>query len=84
VGEVFFSFYLLIWGARGHVVDRLAALLVLLFSAIGIAALALLIVKRIDAIQYAALMLASLVVAVGTVMRWRWSESSTRTAGAEA
>jgi len=84
VGEVFFSFYLLIWGARGHVVDRLAALLVLLFFAIGIAALALLIVKRIDAIQYAALMLASLVVAVGTVMRWRWSESSTRTAGAEA
>lgn len=83
VGEVpFFSIYLLIWGVRGHVVDRLAALLVLLSSAIGIAALVLLNLKRIDAIEYAALILASLAVVVGLVMRWRWSESSARTAGA--
>jgi hypothetical protein len=88
VGEVpFFSFYLQIWGVRGHVVDRLAALLVLLSFAIGTVAIVLLNLKRIDATQYAALVLASLVVVVGLVMRWRWSESSesrstTRTEGA--
>jgi Domain of unknown function (DUF4386) len=76
VGELpFFSFYLLIWGVRGHVVDRLAALLVLLSFAIGTGALVLLNLKRIDATQYAALVLASLVGVFGLVMRWR-SESS--------
>jgi hypothetical protein len=88
VGELpFFSFYLLIWGVRGHPMDRLAALLVLTFFAIGIGAIVLLNLKQIDATQYAALVLASLVVVVGVVMRWRWSESSesrstTRTAEA--
>jgi len=72
VGELpFFTFYLLIWGARGHAVDRLAALLVLVLIAIGIASLALLLLHRIDAIQYAALKLVSLVVVLGLVMRWR-------------
>ena len=76
VGELpFFSFYLLIWGVRGHVVDRLAALLVLLSFAIGTGALVLLNLRRIDATQYAALVLASLVVVFALVMRWR-SESS--------
>jgi hypothetical protein len=78
----FFSFYLLIWGARGQAVDRPAALMVLTSTAIGIAALVLLMLRRIDAIQYAALALASFVVIVGLVMRWRWSESSARAAGA--
>jgi uncharacterized protein DUF4386 len=82
VGEVpFFSFYLLIWGVRGHAVDRLAALLVLMSFAIVTGALVLLNLKRIDPTQYAALMLASLVVTVGLVMRWRWSEASSRTTG---
>jgi hypothetical protein len=76
VGEVFFSFYLLIWGVRGYAIDRLAALLVLMSSAIGIGAMALLNLKRIDATQYAGLVLASLIVVVGLVMRWRWSETS--------
>jgi hypothetical protein len=77
IGELpFFSFYLLIWGVRGHAVDRLAALLVLTFTAIGMAAVVLLMMKRIDAIQYAVLELASLVVIAGVVVRWRWSESS--------
>jgi len=76
VGEMPFTFFLLIWGARGYVVDRLAAFLVVLSSAIGIAAFVLLNLKRIDATQYAALALASLVAIIGTVMRWRWSESS--------
>ena len=86
VGEGFFSFYLLIWGVRGHVVDRVAALLFLMSFVIGTGALVLLNLKRIDSTQYAVLVLASLVVVVGMVMRWRWSESSqsrstTRTAG---
>ena len=83
VGELAF-FYLLIWGVRGQAVDRLAALLVLLSTAIGIAGLVLLMLKRIDPIQYAVFVLAALVVTIGLVMRWRWSESSTRTAGAGA
>src|SRR5262249_2782555 len=38
VGEVpFFSFYLLIWGARGYAVDRLAALLALMLITVGTA-----------------------------------------------
>jgi hypothetical protein len=82
VGEMpFFSFYLLIWGVRGHPVDRPAALLVLTSLVLGMASIALLVSKRIDAIQYAALVLAYLVVIIGLVLRWRWSESSTRTAG---
>jgi hypothetical protein len=75
VGELAF-FYLQIWGVRGQVVDRVAALLVVLSFVIGTGALVLLMLNRIDAIQYAALMLASFVVVVGLVMRWRWSESS--------
>lgn len=76
VGELpFFNFYLLIWGVRGHAVDRLAALLVLTFFAMGSGAIALLLLKRIDPTLYAALALASLVVVFGLVMRWR-SESS--------
>jgi hypothetical protein len=85
VGELpFFSFYLLIWGVRGHVVDRLAALLVLLSFSIGIAAIVLLNLKRIDAGQYAVLVLVSLVAIIGLVLRWRSSESSPRTAEAAA
>ena len=80
VGELpLFSFYLLIWGVRGHAVDRLAALLVVLSFALGMGALVLLNLKRIDATQYAALELASLVVVVGLVMRWRGSEAAART-----
>lgn len=76
VGEVpFFSFYLLIWGARGQAVDRVGAFLVLLATIIGMAALALLMGRRIDAIQYAALELASLVVMAGLLLRWRRLES---------
>jgi len=76
VGELpLFSFYLLIWGVRGQVTDRLAASLVLLSFALGMGALVLLNLKRIDALQYGALELASLVVIVGLVMRWRWSEA---------
>jgi hypothetical protein len=72
LGELpFFTFYLLIWGVRGYAVDRLAALLVLTMVLIGMASLALLLTHRIDPIQYAALKLASLVVVVGLVMRWR-------------
>ena len=83
VGEMpFFSFYLLIWGVRGHPMDRLATLLVLMSFAIGTGAIVLLLLKRIDPTQYGALVLASLVVTVGLVMRWRWSESSARTTGA--
>jgi len=85
VGEVpFFAFYLLIWGVRGYAVDRIAALLVLVLVAVGIVALMLLMGNRIDATQYAAVMVAKLVIAIGLVMRWRWLESSARTAGAAA
>jgi hypothetical protein len=86
VGEMpFFSFYLLIWGVRGHAVDRLAALLVLVSFAIGTASVALLLLKRIDATQYGALALAYLVVVFGLVLRWR-SESlaEARTRSVEA
>jgi len=82
VGELpFFSFYLLIWGARGYAVDRLAALMALMLVAIAIAGFALLLSNRIDAIQYGVLKLASLVVVVALVMRWR-SEPSGRDAPA--
>jgi hypothetical protein len=83
VGEMpLFSFYLLIWGVRGYAADRFAAILVLLSFAIGIGAFLLLNLKRIDPAQYAALVLASLVVVIGLVLRWRSSESSARGAGA--
>jgi len=65
----------------GHVMDRLTALLVLLYFAIGTAALVLLNLKRIDATQYAALVLASLVVVAGMLMRWKQIDNTT--AGAE-
>src|SRR6185436_11887316 len=77
VGEAVFTFYLLIWGARGHVVDRVAAFLVVLSFVIGTGALLLLNLKRIDATQYGVLVLMSLVATIGMVMRWRWAESST-------
>jgi len=77
VGEMPFMFYLLIWGVRGHAMDRLTALLVLLSVAIGTGALVLLNLKRIDATQYAALVLASLVVVVGMVMRWKQVDNTT-------
>ena len=76
VGEAVFTFYLLIWGARGHVVDRVAAFLVVLSFVIGTGALLLLNLKRIDATQYGVLVLVSLVATIGMVMRWRWAESS--------
>ena len=76
VGELpFFGIYLLIWGARGHRVDRVAAALVVIAKALGIAALALLMLRRIDAIQYGGLVLLSFAVLVALVMRWRWAES---------
>ena len=72
VGEApFFAFYLLIWGVRGHAVDRIAALIVLLLIAMGLGALLLLMGNRIDPTQYGAVMLAKLVVAVALVARWR-------------
>jgi hypothetical protein len=85
VGELpLFNFYLLIQGVRGYGMDRVAALLVLIFFAMGTAALVLLLLDRIDPIPYAALVLASWAVGLGLVIRWRWSESSTRTAAARA
>ena len=81
MGEApFFAFYLLIWGVRGYAVDRVAALLVLVLVAAGIVALVLLMGNRIDATQYAAVMLAKLVIAIGLVMRWRHEERSSRAA----
>jgi len=83
VGEMpFFTFYLLIWGASGFAVDRLAAFLALLSFAIGTAALLLLMLHRIDVTQYGALLLASLVVVFGLVLRWRSDRATTRTAEA--
>jgi len=77
VGEMpFFSFYLLIWGVRGQRVDRLATVLVLVATALAMAALGLLMSKRIDAIRYGALEAASLLVIIGLVMRWRRTESA--------
>jgi hypothetical protein len=84
VGEMPFMFYLLIWGARGYAVDRLAAFLFLVSFAIAAPALVLLMRDRIDAVQYGALSLASLAALIGMAMRWRWSESSTLTVGAGA
>lgn len=80
----FFAIYLLIWGVRGYAVDRIAALLALALVAVGILALVLLMGDRIDATQYAVLMLAKLVIAIGLVMRWRRLESSAPTAAAAA
>lgn len=72
VGELlFFSIYLLIWGVRGYRVDRVAALLVLVSIAIGIGGFLLLSLHRIEAIVYGASVLASLVVLLGVVIRWR-------------
>ena len=77
VGELpFFTIYLLIWGVRGSAVDRLAALLALMLFAIGIGSVGMLMLHRIDTTQYAIATLATLVVVLGLVMRWR-SESST-------
>src|SRR5262249_12477647 len=76
VGEMpLFTFYLLIWGARGYAVDRLAAFLYLTSLGIGSTGIVLLLLHRIDATLYAALALASLAVLLGVVLRW-WSQSS--------
>jgi hypothetical protein len=81
VGEVpLFGLYLLIWGARGPAVDRLAAIMVLALFAAGAAGLVLLNTNRIDATQYAAIVLAKLVVVIALVMRWRSDRTTTRTA----
>ncbi|HEU5181042.1 MAG TPA: DUF4386 domain-containing protein [Candidatus Polarisedimenticolia bacterium] len=82
VGEMPFTFYLLIWGARGCPLDRLATFLVVLSFVIGTGALVLLNIGRIDPTRYAILVLASLAVIFGLVIRWRWLESSTATAAA--
>jgi hypothetical protein len=85
VGELpFFSFYLLIWGARGHAVDRFAAVLVLVLIALGMASFVLLLLHRVDAIQYGALKLAGLVLLLGLVLRWRSAHSGPRTGEAAA
>jgi hypothetical protein len=84
VGEVPFTLYLLIWGARGYALDRVATVLFLVSFAIGAVALGLLMSGRIDAIRYEAFMMASLAVLVATVLRWRWSESPARSVQATA
>lgn len=81
VGEVpLFGVYLLIWGARGPAVDRIATIMVLALFAAGIAGLVLLNTNRIDATEYFILQLAKLVVAVALVMRWRSERAATRPA----
>ena len=82
LGEMpFFTFYLLIWGVRGFVMDRLAAALVLVLFVKGMVSLVLLNLNRISPTQYAVLTLASLAIVIGLVMRWRWES---RTAVARA
>ena len=82
VGEApFFLFYLLIWGVRGRPVDRIVVLLVLGLFAVGIAGLVLLMTHRIDAAQYAGVVLAKLVLAIALVLRWRHEERSSLVAG---
>jgi hypothetical protein len=79
VGEApFFAFYLLIWGVRGYAVDRVAAAMVVALFVMGLGSLVLLMSNRIDAVQYAVVVVAKLVVAIGLVMRWRREESSSR------
>jgi len=83
VGELlFFGIYLLIWGARGYRVDRVAALLVVIAKALGIVSVGLLMLGRIDVNQYAGLVLVSLAVVAGLVMRWRREETLARRLGA--
>ena len=77
VGEApFFLFYLLIWGVRGHAVDRIATVLVLTLFALGVASLVLLMSHRIDALQYGVFVAAKLVIAIALVLRWRHEERS--------
>jgi len=72
LGEApFFSFYLLIWGARGYPVDRVAAALVVASFLIGVAGLALLMSHRISPVQYAISAVMYLAILVALVMRWR-------------
>jgi hypothetical protein len=76
VGELpFFTFYLLLRGVRGAAMDRPAAGLAMLSFAIGMTALALLMLKRIDALQYGLFGVASLAVTAALVMRWRVTEA---------
>ena len=85
IGELpFFTFYLMIWGARGFAVDRIAALLFLASLAVGSTGLVLLMLHRIGPTQYGALALASLVVLAALVLRWRSEPSSLRIAEARA
>ena len=80
VGEVpLFGVYLMIWGARGPAVDRIATIMVLTLIAAGITALVLLNLNRIDPIQYGAIKVASLVVVIALVLRWRSERATTRT-----
>lgn len=76
VGEAPFTLYLLIWGVRGLRADRVSALMVVALVLMGIGSLVLLIGNRIDATQYAAVVLAKLLITVGLVMRWRHEEKS--------
>ena len=66
-----FTFYLLIWGARGYATDRTATFLVLLSFVISAVALVLLNFERIDPAQYAGFALAATVVVIALVFRWR-------------
>jgi hypothetical protein len=80
VGEApFFGFYLLIWGVRGHAVDRVVVTLVLMLCVLAITGLVLLMGNRIDATQYAAVQLTKLVLAIALVLRWRHEEKSAGT-----
>lgn len=72
IGELpLFGIYFLIWGARGHALDRLAALMAVTLIALGFASLALLMLDRIDPLQYAAIKAVSLGLVVALVLRWR-------------
>jgi hypothetical protein len=78
VGELAF-FYLVIWGVRGHAVDRTAAVMVVAMFVLGMAALVLLMGNRIDTTQYAVVVAVKLAIAIGLVLRWRREERSSGT-----
>lgn len=82
VGEMPFSLYLLIWGARGYRTDRLATALVVVPAVIGATALVLLNLGRIGPGLYGLVVLAGLLGTFALVWRWRRLESSTREATA--
>jgi len=82
VGEMPFTFYLLIWGARGRATDRLATVLVLLPFVVGTAAFILLNLGRIDAARYGLVVLMGLLGTFALVWRWRRLESTSRAVAA--